>query len=113
MKQDRLNRAQSISKKLIGEYFIQDLQELSWDFWIITVLEAKISQDLSYLDVYVSSLQNCELLTKTLAEHAHKIQHMLGRKIDFIKVPKVRFRYDETWESSFDIYQTIQNLDTK
>lgn len=113
MKQDRLNRAQSISKKLISEYLIQDLQELSSDFWIITVLDVKISQDLSYLDVFVSSLKSSENLTKSLAEHAHEIHHMLGKKIDFIKVPKIRFRYDDTWESSFNVYQTIQNLDTK
>ncbi len=113
MKQERVKKAESISKKLISEYLIQELQELSHDFGIITVLSVKISQDLSYLDIYVSSLKNSETLTKTLAENAHHIQHMLGKKIDFIKVPKVRFRYDNSGKSSFNIYRTIQNLDIK
>ncbi len=110
MKLERIKRAESISKKIIREYLIQDLQELSEDFGIITVLDVKVSQDLSYLDIYVSSLKNPDSLTKTLAEHAHNLQHLLGKKISFIRVPKVRFRYDETWKNSFHIYQTIQNL---
>ena len=77
MKLDRLKRAESISKKLISEYLIQDLQELSSDFGMVTVIDVKISQDLSYIDVYVSALKNNDLLTKSLAENAHQIHHML------------------------------------
>ena len=110
MKIERLKKVESISKRLISEYLIQDFQELSVDFGIITVLWVKISQDLSYLDVYVSSLKNEDLLAKSLADSAHQIQRLLWKKIDFIRVPKVRFRYDDTGESSFQIYQTIQEL---
>lgn len=65
------------------------------------------------MDVFVSSLKNEALLCKRLAEYAHQIQRMLGQKIEFIKVPKVRFRYDETGKDSFEIYQAIQSLDIK
>ena len=113
MKHERIQKAESISQKLIWEFLIQELQELTWDFWIITITSVKLSSELSYLDVYVSSLKNHEVLCKKLAEYAHQIQRELGRKIDFIKVPKIRFRYDETGETSFHIYQKIQELDIK
>lgn len=113
MKLERIQKAESISKKLIGEFMIQELQELTTDFWIVTITQVKMSSDLSYLDIYVSALRQKELLTKSLAIHAHDIHRMLGRKIEFIKVPKIRFKYDDTWETSFDIYQQISNLDIK
>ena len=111
MKQERLKRAESISKKLLSEYLISDLKELSADFGIITITEVSISNDLSYLDISVSALKNPELLTKRLWDYAHEIHGFLGKNIDFIKVPRVRFRYDMSWERSFDIYTTIQKLD--
>ncbi len=113
MKQDRIQKAESISQKLIGEFMIQELQELTVNFWIVTITEVKISHDLSYMDISISSLKQSDMLTKKLAEYAPMIQRMLGKKIEFIKVPKIRFRYDDTGETSFEIYKTIQNLDIK
>jgi len=113
MKQERIQKAESITQQLIANYLIEEAQELSIEYWIVTVTDVKMSQDLSYLDVYVSSLKKTEGITKELAEHAHKIHRMLWRKIQFIKVPKIRFRYDESGEISFWITQAISNLDIK
>lgn len=110
MKQDRLIKAQSISKKIISEYFITQTRELTTVFWIITITEIEISNDLSYMDIFVSSMMNKELLTKELAEHAHPLQRTLWKEMAFIKVPKIRFKYDESGESSSEIYTTIKNL---
>lgn len=77
MKQERIQKAQSISKKILSEYIINELQELSVHHGIITITELKISADLSYLDAYVSCLNANETLTKSLAEHAHQMQHLL------------------------------------
>ena len=63
------------------------------------------------MDVSVSSLKNEKKLTKALSEYAPEIQRILGKKIDFMRVPKVRFRYDETGKNSFNIYTQIKNLD--
>ena len=111
MKSERIQKAQSISKKIISEYIVTELQELSIEHGIITVTHTKISQDLWYIDTYVSCLNNPEKLCKSLAEHAHNIQRVLAKKIDFLKVPRLRFRYDESGESSSEIYKTIKDLD--
>lgn len=111
MKHDRLLKAQSICQKLISEYFQESLE--SDDLLahgIITVTDVKISQELSYLDIYVSALKGEDLLTKTLAKYADEIQRLLGKKIEFIKVPKVRFRYDASGKESFEIYSAIEEV---
>ncbi len=113
MKSERIQKAQSISKKIISEHIIFQLQDLSIAHWLITVTDVKISPDLSYLDIYVSSLREHDSLCKNLAENAHEIQRMLWKKIDFIKVPKIRFRYDDSWKTSSHIYETIKHLDEK
>lgn len=111
MKQDRLQRAQSISRKIISEYFSEHLDaEILQRHGIITVTQVIISSELSYIDIYVSSLKNEELLTKSLKDYAPEIQRVLWKKIDFIKVPKVRFRYDDSGKSSSQIYTTIKNI---
>ena len=110
MKKERLIKAQSISKKIISQYFVTELRELTSEYWIITITEIEISNDLSYMDIHVSAMKNQELLTKELSEHAHPLQRLLGKEMAFIKVPKIRFRYDESWENSSHIYTTIKNL---
>jgi len=113
MKQDRIEKWQSIARKIIGEHISQFHGELIEDFWIITVISTKISSDLSYMDAYVSCLKNEDTLTKSLAEIAPNIQRVLAKKIDFLRVPKLRFRYDDGGKNSFDIYNQIQSLQSK
>jgi len=113
MKQERRKKAEAISKKIISEYFAQEIPELSELYWIVTVTGVDISSDLSYADVYVSALRNRETLPKSLAESAHKVHRLLAKNIDFVKVPKIRFRYDESGEMLWDISKVISNLDTK
>jgi len=77
MKNERRVRAESISKKLISEYIINNLQELTLEHGIITITKVEISNDASYIDVFVSSLLGHETLTKTLSEYAHSIHKLL------------------------------------
>ncbi len=111
MKQERRSKAESISQKLISEFIINELQELTVSHGIITVTKVEISNDSSYIDIHVSCLLNHDELTKSLSDHAHPIHRMLGKKIAFIKVPKIRFRYDSSWENASHIYDTIKQLD--
>ena len=111
MKQERLTKAQSITKKIIWEFIITQLQNLSATHGIITVTNTEISNDLSYIDIYVSCLLSPETLCKSLSEHGNEIHRILGKKVWFIKVPKVRFRYDTTGEDSSKIYDTLKALE--
>ncbi len=75
---------------------------------IITITRVHITPDSSYMDVYVSALKNPETLTKHLAEHAAVFQKNIWKHIGFMKVPKIRFRYDA---SGKDMSDTIHILD--
>ena len=113
MKESRREKAESITQKLISEYIITELPELIIDFWIVTITQVKISSELSYIDVFVSCMKNTELLTKKLALYAHPLHRILWREIDFIKVPKIRFRYDESGKNMFEIAQLIDSVEKK
>lgn len=111
MKQERIQRAQSISRKLISEYFSEHLDEEIIDkHGIITITQIIISSELSYIDVYTSALKNEDMLTKSLKDYAWEIQKLLWKKIDFIKVPKVRFRYDDSGKSASKIHTVIKDI---
>lgn len=110
MKHERIVKAQSISKQIVSRFIVTELKDFINTYWIITVTQVIISSDLSYMDIYVSSMKQQNSLTKSLAEHAHVLQRILGKEMAFVKVPKVRFKYDESGETSSHIYTTIKNL---
>ncbi len=112
MKQERLKKAENIAKKYIAEYIVHELGDLSLEYGLVTVTWVEISADLSYADIYVSALRNKETLPKSLAPYAHNIHRLLAKNIDFVKVPKIRFRYDESWERLWHISEIISHLDT-
>ncbi len=110
MNELRRKKGQEITKKIIAEHIREDLPESDTDYGIITVTKTRLSTDLSYLDVYVSSLKNGETLTKFLAKSAKSIEKKLYNFLPISKIPRVRFRYDSQGKESFDIYQKIQDL---
>jgi len=113
MREERLKKLEWVIIEIIWNFFLEELREIESDFWIINISWVKISSDLSYLDIYVSSLKNKEMLTKTLAKHAYQIQKRLNNKISLRKLPRVRFRYDDIGEKSYNLNMKIKNLDIK
>ena len=77
---------------------------------LISEMYKKIPSVKSYLDVFVSSFKNKDILCKTLAWYARPITKAINKEIKIYKMPKLRFRYDESWEISQNIINTINNL---
>jgi len=113
MKQNRLKRMNSMLKEIVWTSILQNTLEIRSDFWLITVNSVKLSSDMSYLDVFVSSIKNKELLCKTLANYAQIIKEDINKKITLRKTPIVRFRYDNEMEFSTDLISKINALETK
>ena len=111
MEQKRLQKLESIAKKIASEHILWSLTEQEDIFGIITITWVKVSSDLSYLDIYVSSMKNKQELTKTLATRAYKLQKEIAKNISIRKVPRVRFRYDSQWEIASGINHTLHSLD--
>ena len=107
MNSERIKKLEAVVHELVSNYIFESLEDSEQIFWIITVLWVKVSSDISYLDIYISSLKNWEILAKTLAKHNHEIQSRLNKKIPIRKLPKIRFRYDNSWEIWQQICNTI------
>lgn len=107
MNNERIKKLESLTKELVTWFIFEELEDYEKDFWIITITWVKISSDISYLDIYVSSLLNWNLLTKTLAKHNYWIQKKLNKAIDIRKLPRIRFRYDSSWEVWQQICEAI------
>lgn len=110
MNQERIKKLERVSRELVSNFIFEELEDSELTFWIITVTWVKISSDLSYLDIFVSSLMNGEVLPKTLAKHNREIQWRLNRSIDIRKLPKIRFRYDDSWAVWQEICEIIKTI---
>ena len=110
MKEERFKKLTWVMQEVIIEALWRELVDLEETFWMVTITWIKISTDLSYTDIYVSSLKNGEDLTKVLAKYAYKIQKQVVKKINIRKIPRLRFRYDNSWEISSQIIETVNNL---
>jgi len=68
---------------------------------------------MSYIDIYVSSIKNGELLCKTLANFAQIIKENINKKITLRKTPIVRFRYTTEMETFTNLLNKINSLEIK
>ncbi len=109
MNTQRIKKLERVSRELVTNYIFEWLEDSEKTFWIITVTWVKISSDLSYLDIYVSSLKNQEILTKTLAKHNNEVQARFNKAMDIRKLPRIRYRYDDSWEK----WQNVCNIINK
>ena len=112
MKKERLEKLESIALQLLPSIILEEIwREAESEFWFITITKVKISSDLSYLDVYVSSIKKIWELTKFLAKENTKIQRRFNKSLDLRKFPRIRYRLDESWEKSQWILKTIKEIE--
>ena len=111
MNQDRINKMQAWIKEIIAPKLIELTAEVQQDFGIININWVVISKDMSYLDVFVSSIKNQENLCKTLALYAQDLKHEINKNITLRKTPIIRFRYDKTNETTLNLISKIHALE--
>lgn len=110
MNQDRMKKLEAVAQQLVSRFIFDELEDAEQNFGIITITWVKISSDLSYMDIYVSSLINGDLLTKTLAKHNTEIQRRFNKSVPIRKLPKIRFRYDDSGATGQHITNAINSL---
>jgi ribosome-binding factor A len=113
MNEARIKKMEAWLKWIVTSCLLQKSIEIQNDFWLINVNEIKIASDLSYLDIFVSSLKNGDKLCKALANYAQEIKEEINNNITLRKTPIVRFRYDSSIENSTDLINKINHLDIK
>lgn len=110
MDKKRLQKLESLSKELIWSFIREELPDEENIFWLITITKVVISPDLSYLDVWVSAINNWGLLTKTLAKYNNWVQSKYYKSVQIRKLPRIRYRYDNKWEISQGVLETINKI---
>lgn len=113
MNQDRLKKMNSMLKEVVSMSIYESSSEIQSDFWLITVNSVSLATDMSYLDVFVSSIKNSEKLCKALAIYAQKVKEDINNKITLRKTPIVRFRYNNEMEFGADLISKINALEIK
>ncbi len=110
MKSERKRKLEKTMRKIVSDFITVNLPDDDKIFGIINITDVILSPDSSYLDIHVNSFIQQELLTKTLAKHAHIIQRQLWKQMWIRVNPRVRFRYDGSWELGQEMIQKINNL---
>lgn len=111
MKESRHKKLEWVAQEVVSDVIFSQASELEEEFGIITVTKIKISNDISYLDVYVSCFKNQDMLPKALAEYNHEIQHGFNKRLPLFKFPKIRFRYDTSWEKAGNISNILKSIE--
>ncbi len=82
----------------------------------ISVTDVKVDRELSYADIYVSTLEGNVRADDILngLEHAQGfLRHELSQRIQLRYFPRLRFRWDETFERADRIERIIASLHTE
>lgn len=113
MNESRLKKMNSMLKEIVWECILENTLEIQSDFWLITINYVELATDMSYLDIFVSSIKNPDKLCKVLANYAQIIKENINKKITLRKTPIIRFRYQNEMEFSTNLISKIDSLNIK
>jgi len=81
----------------------------------LSIVRVEVSKDISWADVYVSSLDSAAHLKRGvmgLNSAAGFIQSCLGAKLHIRQTPKLRFHADLSLKEGFDLVKKIEELNS-
>lgn len=112
MKSKRVSRIASEIQKVISELLLEGLKDPRVSD-MTTISFVKVSNDLSYADVFVSVLGDEKAKTDSMdgLENAKGfIKKELGSRLDLRHIPDIRFKIDDTVEKGMHIEKLILEL---
>lgn len=107
---NKLDKYQRLAKEVISKIIYDVMKEEETEYGLITVTKCIVSKDESYLDVFLSAFRNQESLPKALAKHGYFIQKEANKAIKVRRVPKIRFRIDESGADSVSVTSLINEV---
>lgn len=96
MNEERRKKLEWMVQEIITKIIFEEAEWIEQEHGVLTVTWVKMSSELSYLDVFVSCFLQPESLAHDLARYGFAIQRRLNKSLSLYKLPKVRFRYDES-----------------
>ena len=116
MSELRLKRVESLLRDLVSSLIIKERVKDPRVNTLITITDVKISSDLSYAKVYVSSFENEHKMLKAVEALNHAagfIQKNISKDLKMRATPKLSFYPDDSIKKGFEVNKKINQLDIR
>lgn len=107
------DKAWYILRETLSPFILEFASNREDEFWIVSVVDVRVSKDYSYADFYITSQTNSKDLPKYLAQFAWEIKSMIGRDLWARKSPNIRFKVATNVNSTWDLLSIINELSNK
>lgn len=80
---------------------------------MLTVLRVDVSNDLSFVKVYISALEGIEeakIAVEGLKSAAGRVKGELGRRLHLRKTPEIKFIADDSVEHGMKIFKMLNDI---
>ena len=96
----------------ISKILHQEIKDRDINF--VTVTEARITNDLSFAKVYITTLDNDrDKVLKALNKASSYIRTLLCDRVNIRKMPEIHFVYDESIEYGKKIEDIIERINSE
>ena len=110
----------SIKIDRLNNMFIEEISKIiheeikDKDIGFVTITDAKITNDLSFAKIYITSLDdNREKVLSALNKASSFIRTMLCDRVKIRKMPEIHFVYDESIEYGKKIEDIIERINSE
>ena len=113
MSVDRLERVNSLLKRVIGEVMFRVMQSDNVGAGLITVTGVRCARNLRNATVKVSVFGEPEVQRRALAHlvhHAHEFERAINREVRMKFTPQLRFELDHSIEKGDAVLAIIDKL---
>jgi len=110
----RLKRVENLIREQVSTFIMQGVIKDPRIDSFLSVTRVKVSKDLGYADVFMSSFRSEKKTEKAVAALNHAagfIQHKLRSKLRLKNTPVLRFIKDDAIAEGFRITQKLKELD--
>lgn len=107
----RLQRINDRIREELSEVLLQEVSDPRLEG--ISVTDVKVDRELAYADVYISALEGSERwkdIHEGLQHAQGFLRHELSQRVELRVFPRLRFRWDPTFERAERIEKLIASL---
>lgn len=116
MNQKRVNRISSEINKVISSCLYNGLKDPHIDPIYTGITDVKVTNDLSFANIYISVIGDENKKTKTIEGFKKAkgyLKKEISQKVDLRQVPELIFKLDESTENGMHIANILNELNNK
>ena len=108
----KLERLNNMFAREISKIIHEEIKDK--DVGFVTITDARITNDLSFAKIYITTLNNDrEKVLNTLNKASSFIRTMLCNKVKIRKMPEIHFVYDDSIEYGKKIDDIIERINSE